>query len=155
MSSVSVVEINQGRSSVREVLAKFTGLFNELTVRNIDDIRNIYSQDVSFQDPFSTVYGLDPLADYFSNAYANVIACNFEFGEPVISGCNVCIPWVMKLRHKRIRGGKEVQVDGISQLCIQNGRVTSHRDYFDAGQLLYEHLPVLGKAIQWIRSHAG
>ena len=155
MSGASVVEINQGTASVREALVNFTGLFNELTRENIDDIRKVYSQDVTFQDPFSAVDGIEPLAAYFSNAYANVIASQFEFGEPVISGRNVCIPWVMKLKHKRIRGGKEVHVDGISQLCIQGGKVTSHRDYFDAGQLLYENLPVLGKAIQWIRSHAG
>jgi hypothetical protein len=26
-----------------------------------------------------------------------------------------------------------------------------HRDYFDAGALLYEHLPVLGTLIGWLK----
>ncbi|WP_228141680.1 hypothetical protein [Marinobacter sp. X15-166B] len=61
------------------------------------------------------------------------------------------MPWVMHLRHKRIRGGAEIKVDGISQLRIVDGGITLHRDYFDAGQLLYENLPVLGGAVRWLR----
>jgi hypothetical protein len=62
---------------------------------------------------------------------------------------------VMQLRHKRIRKGNPVAVEGISQLVIREGRVLSHRDYFDIGQLLYENLPLLGGVIRWIRNQAG
>ena len=30
-------------------------------------------------------------------------------------------------------------------------RVYRHRDYFDAGALLYEHLPLLGSVIAWLK----
>ncbi|QHF41154.1 transcriptional regulator [Pseudomonas sp. S34] len=30
-----------------------------------------------------------------------------------------------------------------------------HRDYFDAGALLYEHLPVLSRAIAWLKRRLG
>ncbi|HCW90926.1 MAG TPA: transcriptional regulator, partial [Marinobacter sp.] len=33
-------------------------------------------------------------------------------------------------------------------------RIGYHRDYFDAGQLLYENVPVLGRMIRWIRGQA-
>lgn len=155
MSTASVIEMGKGNASLTEALKQFTQLFNNLSADNIGDIRSIYSNDARFQDPFSTVEGIDELTDYFSGAYANVIACQFEFGDPVINGRDVCIPWNMRLRHKRIRNGHEISVDGISQLKIHNGKITSHRDYFDVGQLLYENLPVLGKAIRWIRSQAG
>lgn len=155
MNTASVIELDKASPSVSETLNRFEKLFNNLSSENIHDIHSLYSDDVSFQDPFSKMEGLDQLAKYFTGAYANVLSCQFDFGDPVINGKNVCIPWVMRLRHKRIRNGRQVNVDGISQLRIHKGRVTAHRDYFDAGQLLYENLPVLGKAIRWIRSHAG
>jgi limonene-1,2-epoxide hydrolase len=138
-----------------ETLTQFKKLFNHLSAGNIHEIQSVYSDGVTFQDPFSRVEGIDELMEYFTGAYANVISCQFDFGDPVINGRDVCIPWIMRLRHKRIRSGHQVNVDGISQLVIHGGKVTSHRDYFDVGQLLYENLPVLGKAIRWIRSQAG
>lgn len=155
MTTASIIELDKKRSSVQEALGQFKELFNALCSGNIADLSRVYSEHVHFTDPFSSVQGIDELTDYFAGAYANVISCDFDFGEPVISGENVCIPWVMHLRHKRIRNGKSVAVDGISQLVISNGKVMSHRDYFDVGQLLYENLPVMGGVIRWIRNQAG
>jgi hypothetical protein len=61
----------------------------------------------------------------------------------------------MYLRHKRINGRREIQVEGISHLYIDCGKVNYHRDYFDAGQMLYENLPLLGGIIRKIKEHAG
>ena len=155
MSTASVIEMGKANGSVTTTLSQFQKLFNNLSAGNLGGIRWIYSDDIRFQDPFATVEGIEELTRYFAGAYANVISCNFDFGDPVINGRDVCVPWVMRLRHKSIRNGHEVNVDGISQIAIHGGKVTSHRDYFDVGQLLYENLPVLGKAIRWIRSQAG
>ena len=151
----AVVDMGKGNGSLSETLSQFQKLFNNLSAGNLDEIRRVYSSDIRFQDPFSSVQGIEELTVYFSGAYANVIACTFDFGDPVTNGRDVCIPWIMRLRHKRIRNGQQVNVDGISQIIIDGGKVISHRDYFDVGQLLYENLPVVGKAIRWIRSQAG
>ncbi|MDL0429564.1 nuclear transport factor 2 family protein [Marinobacter sp. TBZ242] len=155
MSTASIIDMGNRNSSVHETLGRFRQLFNNLSAGNMTELGSVYSDNVAFTDPFSSVEGIDELTDYFTSAYANVISCSFEFGEAVINGGNVCIPWIMHLRHKRIRRGKVVSVDGISQIVIRRGRVVSHRDYFDAGQLLYENLPILGGIVRWIRNHAG
>ncbi len=155
MSTASIVDLKKSNDSVAQTLVRFTKLFNNLSAGNIGDIVDVYTKDVEFQDPFSKVTGLDSLANYFKSAYGNVLDCRFDFEEPVISGNNICIAWTMRLNHKRIRNGSRIDVDGISQLTIREGKVARHRDYFDVGQLLYENLPILGKAIRWIRSQAG
>ena len=155
MSTASIIEMGNQNSSVQETLGRFKQLFNNLCAGNMAELSSVYSENVRFTDPFTSVRGIDELTEYFSGAYANVISCGFEFGEPVISGEDVCIPWVMRLKHKRIRKGSAVEVEGISQLVIRNGGVVSHRDYFDIGQLLYENLPVMGGVIRWIRNQAG
>jgi ketosteroid isomerase-like protein len=155
MSTASIIDMGNRSSSVHESLARFRRLFNNLYAGNLAELGSVYSNKVRFTDPFTTVHGIDELTEYFSGAYANVISCDFVFADPVISGEDVCIPWVMHLQHKRIRKGKVVVVDGISQLVIRDGRVISHRDYFDVGQLLYENLPVMGRLIRWLRNQAG
>ncbi len=155
MSTASIIEMGNRNSSVHETLGRFKQLFNNLCAGNMAKLAGVYSEDISFTDPFSSAHGIDELTRYLTSAYANVISCSFDFGEPVVNGEDVCIPWVMHLKHKRIRKGKNVEVDGISQLVIRKDRVVSHRDYFDIGQLLYENLPLMGGVIRWIRNQAG
>ena len=62
--------------------------------------------------------------------------------------------WVMSYRHPRLAGGKVIRVSGCSHLLWRD-KVYRHRDYFDAGALLYEHLPVLGRVIAWLKRRMG
>ncbi|MDX1634364.1 MAG: nuclear transport factor 2 family protein [Marinobacter sp.] len=136
------------------VVARFRDLFNGMSSGNLGELARVYSDRIRFTDPFKTVHGLDELMGYFEGAYANVIDCRFEFGDTLVDGDQVCLTWVMKLRHKRIRRGELIEVDGISRLELKEDLITLHRDYFDAGQLLYENLPVLGSAVRWLRRYA-
>jgi len=34
-------------------------------------------------------------------------------------------------------------------------KVYRHRDYFDAGAMLYEHLPVVGRVVSWLKRRIG
>lgn len=155
MSTASVIEVGSRNSAVPATLDHFKALFNELDKGNLNKLPQVYSEDIRFQDPLGSIEGLDELTQYFAGAYANVISCRFEFQDAVVNGPFAVIPWVMHLQHKRINKGREVQVDGISHLQIQNGMVCYHRDYFDAGQLLYENLPLIGGVIRWVKDHAG
>lgn len=155
MKTASAIEVGSQDSAVPATLAQFTQLFNELDKGNLNKLSQVYSEDVQFQDPLGAVRGLDQLTHYFAGAYANAISCRFDFSEPVTHGATVAIPWVMHLRHKRIKRGREIMVDGISHLSIRDGKVCYHRDYFDAGQLLYENLPLVGRIIRFIKGYAG
>ncbi|MEE3169032.1 MAG: nuclear transport factor 2 family protein [Pseudomonadota bacterium] len=155
MTTASKIEVGTRNSAVPATLEDFRALFNKLDKGNLDKLADLYSEDIRFQDPLGTVNGLDELTRYFAGAYANVVDCRFEFGEALVQGESAALPWVMHLRHKRIRKGREVQVQGISHLRIRDGRVYYHRDYFDAGEMLYENLPVIGGVIRWIKGQAG
>lgn len=155
MTTASKIEVGTRNPAVPATLETFRALFNELDKGNLNKLSRVYSENIRFQDPLGTVHGLDELTRYFAGAYANVIACRFEFGDAVVQGGVAALPWVMHLRHKRIRKGREVQVQGMSHLEIRDGMVCYHRDYFDAGEMLYENLPVVGGLIRWIKDQAG
>ncbi|WP_417514765.1 nuclear transport factor 2 family protein [Marinobacter sp.] len=155
MKPATTIEVGHQNSAVPATLEQFRFLFNELDNGNLHKLPSVYSEDIRFQDPLGAVEGLDALTQYFANAYANVISCHFAFEPEVVQDSFATIPWVMHLRHKRIRGGREIQVAGISHLEVRNGKICYHRDYFDAGQLLYENLPVVGGVIRWVKGYAG
>lgn len=143
MTTASKIEVGTRNSAVPATLDSFRALFNELDKGNLNKLSQVYSEDIRFQDPLSAVSGLDELTRYFAGAYANVISCHFEFGDAVVQGEFAAVPWVMHLRHKRIRKGREVQVQGISHLEIRDGMVCYHRDYFDAGKCSTKTCPWL------------
>lgn len=155
MNFAPTIEVGHPNSAVPATLQQFKVLFNELDKGNLSKLPTVYSEDIRFQDPLGSVEGLDALTHYFSGSYANVISCHFDFEDAVIQDSFATIPWLMHLCHKRILGGREIQVAGISHLEIQQGKICYHRDYFDAGQLLYENLPVVGGVIRWVKGYAG
>lgn len=155
MTTASVIDVGSRQYAVPTALENFRALFNELDKGNLSRLSRVYSERIRFQDPFGSVQGLDELTHYFSGAYANVISCHFAFGDAVVGGNFAALPWVMHLRHRRINRGQEILVDGMSHLQIEAGMVCFHRDYFDAGQLLYENLPLVGGVVRWVKEHAG
>ena len=57
---------------------------------------------------------------------------------------------ILGYRHPRLARGAPIRVEGCSYLQWRD-KVHLHRDYFDAGALLYEHLPLLGGTIGWLK----
>lgn len=137
---------------VTVTVERFQRLFNTLSAGQISGLDEVYSEHVRFVDPFSTVEGREQLQAHFDKVYTNVTSCRFEFGDTLVSGDHACVDWTMHLQHPRLRRGRELAVQGISRLTVTEGRVHYHRDYFDAGEMLYENLPLLGSAVRLVRS---
>jgi len=134
-------------------LHDFAQRFASLDASNLDRLDELYAAQVTFRDPLHEVQGLPALRRYFTELYANVREIAFEFHgmAPVREGEGY-LRWTLRYRHPRLAGGRPIEVEGCSWLCWNAaGKVVSHRDYFDAGALLYEHLPVLGRVIAWLK----
>ncbi|SFR45511.1 SnoaL-like domain-containing protein [Marinobacter daqiaonensis] len=140
--------------SVEGTVDRFQRLFNTMCAGNVGNLDDVYGSDVQFIDPFGEVDGIVGLRAYFEKVYSNVSSCHFEFSDTVFNGNQACVTWTMYLKHPRLRRGREVTVAGMSHLQVSEGRVRYHRDYFDAGELLYQNLPLLGTVIRWIRKFA-
>ena len=136
-------------------LRQFAQRFAQLDKDNLQRLGELYTDDVRFTDPLHEVKGLEQLRGYFAELYANVSELRFDFhGFDQIAEGEGYLRWVMSYRHPRLAGGRLIRVDGCSHLRWRD-KVYCHRDYFDAGALLYEHLPVLGRAIAWLKRRMG
>jgi hypothetical protein len=136
-------------------LRQFARQFSLLDKDNLQRLGELYSDDVRFTDPLHEVQGLGQLRGYFAELYANVNELRFDFhGFDQIAEGEGYLRWVMSYRHPRLAGGRLIRVDGCSHLRWHD-KVYCHRDYFDAGAMLYEHLPILGRAIAWLKRRMG
>ncbi|MND95069.1 SnoaL-like domain protein [compost metagenome] len=135
-----------------DFLPAFARRFAALDKDNLERLGELYSTDVLFVDPLHEICGLAALERYFAALYADVQELGFEFhGCDEVHEGEGYLRWTMSYRHPRLAGGRPIQVEGCSHLLWRDGRVYRHRDYFDAGALLYEHLPVFGRAIAWLK----
>lgn len=133
-------------------LARFLETFNALRHDNLHLLDEMYASEVVFEDPLHRVVGLAELRRYFARLYEGVAGIRFEFDEAVTGKDRAMLAWTMRMRHRRLRPGEELALPGASDLRFEDGKVLSHRDYFDAGALLYERLPVLGGLVRAVRS---
>ena len=135
-------------------IARFTALFNDSSPDIGSLLEECYHPQILFRDPLVEKRGHDALGAYLKSAYENVTQCEFDFGAPAASEQFVMLPWRMTLEHRRLASGRPIMVEGVTLLQGEDDRIIFHRDYYDAGQLLYENIPVLGGIIRWIRSKA-
>lgn len=140
---------------IEQRVARFMRLFSELSATRLQLLDDIYTSDVIFVDPFHEIRGRDALHTYFDGLYARLAHISFEFDDVVYRNDVATITWRMAYRHPRVNGGETVLVNGASVLWFRDEQVYKHRDYFDAGELLYEHLPVIGSFIRWVKRQFG
>ncbi len=118
-------------------------------------LRELYTEDVVFLDPFHRIEGMEALQTYFTQLYKNVHSIDFAYGEAAQHDDIIFMEWAMTLRHPKLRRGSPVQVNGTTRFQIRDGRVCLHRDYMDTAQMLYENLPILGGVIRSIKQRMG
>lgn len=135
------------------ILANFRSLYQALNrdTLSAELINSVYHPSVIFEDCFHHISGIDDLIHYFDNLYENVKSIRFEFHDSWINDSSAMLNWTMIFVHPALNGGREVAVEGASKLVFEAGKIRHHKDYFDAGSLLYEHIPVLKSIIRYLK----
>lgn len=130
-------------------VAVFQQVFHTLKPDRAMALETLYADDILFVDPLHRIEGLEALRRYFARLNAGLLSGTFEFAPALIAGNAAMLPWTMHLKLKRRR--QPVIVPGCSYLHFSD-RIRYQRDYFDAGVLLYENVPLLGFAIRRVKA---
>ena len=134
------------------ILEEFKTLYRKLDAGNIESVSEIYADDIVFLDPFHRIEGVAGLKLYFFEQYKNADLVEFDFGDAISEGNRYFIQWNMKLKHPRLNSGRTFDVVGSTLFkSNEDNKIIFHRDYFDAGSLLYERLPLVGVLVRWIK----
>ena len=127
-------------------------VFNQLRKDNLEILDAYYARELVFEDPLGKIEGLDSMKKYYAVMYDNVIDIKFEFIKTVGSGKEFFFRWKMILRSSGLRGGEPISVEGGSMIIFNDQNlVVYHRDFFDMGEMIYEHIPILRTVIKSIK----
>jgi hypothetical protein len=101
------------------------------------------------------VRGVPQIQQIFLHMYEQLHEPRFIVTARVAQDEQVFLSWDFRFRFRRYRPGTEQLIRGGSHLLLApDGRIRSHRDYWDAAEELYEKLPVVGGLMRWLRRRA-
>ncbi len=133
-------------------LTQFVSVYEKLDKENIELLQTLYHPELIFQDPVHQIRGLDSYISYCKFMYSNTTYCRFKIDDVIYDGSSAGVYWVMVYCHPQLNSGNEIKVEGHTQLKGEGNLVTYHRDYLDMGAMVYEHAPILGRLIRWLKN---
>ncbi len=151
----SSMQSAQTTFDVQASVNKVTAFFESLHPGSVAQMGNYYTVDAYFKDPFNEVQGLQHVQRIFSHMYVALDNPHFVVIDRVVQGTQCFLVWDFKFRFKRFDTTTEQTVRGTSHLRFAaDGRISYHRDYWDAAQELYEKLPVVRVLMRWLKKRA-
>jgi len=136
----------------RDQLDNLKRFYSTYSESDLNLLAQIYDSEIVFKDVVHKIEGYDALYRYFEHGRSGLKSCRFDFNSELVSGHTAVLEWTMAFEHPRLKKGV-ISVDGCSILVFSEVTklVKSHTDYFDAGAMIYENVPVVGAAVRFIK----
>lgn len=130
----------------------YGAFFETITPESIGNVRALVTDDVRFKDPFNDVRGIDNLLKILAKMFDDANDIAFTMREQAGVGHVYFLRWYFTC-HPQSRFIKGPwQVDGISVVTLSDaGLISEHVDYWDAGEQLYDRLPIIGPLLRFVR----
>ncbi len=125
--------------------------FSNLTNTNTkEEYREFFDENSYFEDPFHKVVGVDTIYKIFENMYQKLHNPRFEIIEHISNENTSYIKWNF---YYQIAYDSEIfSFVGVSRVVFNHyGIVKEHIDFWDAGNNIYEKIPILGFIIRLIK----
>lgn len=138
-------------NTLQPVIDRFVDYYAALDKQPPSVLNALYHQNAALIDPFGEHRGLTAIHRYFAHLLTNVDRCRFVIDAPLCGDARFAVTWTMHWSHPRIAKGKPLTLAGSSVVNTRDDLIIYQRDYYDAGEMLYEHLPLLGWAVRGVK----
>jgi hypothetical protein len=129
--------------------------FETITPETVSRVHELYTSDAYFKDPFNEVRGVKQIEHIFTHMYTALDKPRFIITTKIVDGLNCFLVWDFKFYMKNYNKTTEQTIRGGSHLVLnEEGKIVSHRDYWDAAEELYEKLPVVGALMRCLKKRA-
>ena len=136
-------------------IADIVDFFESFTVADLDRLGDYYAEDAYFKDPFNEVRGIDAVRRVYAHMFETLENPRFVITQRMAQGGACWLAWEFHFGFRSMRKGQAQVVRGATHLLLAaDGRIASHRDYWDAAEELYEKLPVIGALMRWLKCRA-
>jgi steroid Delta-isomerase len=139
----------------RAAVARIAAYFESLTPQSVAQIGDFYTPQARFKDPFNEVQGIPAITQIFQHMFVALHEPRFVVTQQIVDGPQAFLAWEFRFRFRRFDTVTQQVVRGGSHLTLApDGRITEHRDYWDAAEELYEKLPVISGLMRWLKARA-
>lgn len=134
---------------------RIAAFFENFQLADLSRLGELYDRDAQFKDPFNEVRGLPAIERVYAHMFRTLEAPRFVVTSR-LGGAGECfLAWEFSFRFRRYAAARAQLVRGGSHLRLAaDGRITAHRDYWDAAEEVYEKLPLLGGLMRWLKRRA-
>ncbi len=138
-----------------QAVAHIVEVFQTLSPATVAQLSACYAPDARFKDPFNDVRGHAAISAIFEHMFASLEQPRFVVTQRVLQGSHCFLTWEFHFSFKRFKPGQAQCILGSTHLVLDPaGRITLHRDYWDAAEELYEKLPLVGGLMRWLKRRA-
>jgi steroid delta-isomerase len=131
---------------------RISHFFENLAPADLDRLAIAYTGDAYFKDPFNEVRGIKAIRDVYLHMFETLAEPHFVVVNKMEHGHACWLAWEFRFCFKSYRKGEQQVIRGASHLLLnESGLISSHRDYWDAAEELYEKLPVAGSLMRWLK----
>ena len=126
--------------------------------RSLARIAERYAEDARFRDPFNDVRGHGELHRIFAHMFDALDEPRFRIAETIYDADSnrATLIWDFDFRIRKLAPHRPRRISGNSVIRFgADGRVLEHIDYWDAASELYEHLPLIGTLLRWLKRRMG
>jgi hypothetical protein len=138
-----------------KVIDDFKAYYRDFSNCDISEIDRFYHPDIFFSDPIHQIHSVESVKKYFSSMCGDLIECRFEFVGETTDDRSAWFKWNMYYRHPRLRKGELLSLIGATYITFEETgderKIISHEDFYDMGSMLYEHAPILGGCVRWLK----
>lgn len=122
--------------------------YQALSPETIGQISDFYTEDAFFKDPFNEFRSRENIRLTYQHMFDTLQKPRFFIKKTIMEGDQAVAIWSMEFGLR----GKKMTINGCSHFeFTTEGRVQSHRDYWDAAEELYEKLPLIGWSLKIIK----
>lgn len=153
---LDLVRLEPGIKSHKRIQA-FINLYNQLKEVSVDEqIPRVYAEKIFFSDTVVTIHDRQNLLRYLKQTQHNVDSIKFEALDVVENGKDSYVRWLMQTRFKVLGQSLDIESIGMSHLRFnEDDKIILHQDYWDSMQGFYQHIPIIGGLLRWIKSDLG
>lgn len=136
---------------MKPAIENYVRFLQALTPQNVTQLPDHVTADVHFRDPFHEVRGASAMRDIFARMFDQLVSPSFTIEDAAENANATYLKWTMRyaFRHAPRRIHAAV---GMTELRLTpEGKICTHLDYWDAAHQLYEHAPILGAVLRFLR----
>jgi len=131
--------------------------FTRLDATHLDVVEEFYDKGLEFFDPIGSIKGREKMRAYYQKMYQDLKSIKFTYKDAIVQDKSVVLVWTMTYATEKLNSGEPITIDGMSMIKYGGAedKVIYHRDYFDVGAMVYEHIPVLGWGVRKVKAKLG